>query len=203
MWSLTQAASAATPRSGLATASTGWPASSRRSMTGSQLEDSANAPWTSTMVGRKTVPFRSVRNACHRGASPSPPPPCESLVRALGCRERRPQLLAGADAELREHLVQVVLDGARADEQLGADLRVSAPVLGEPGHLRLLRGELVTRLDREPAHRLARRGQLAPGALRERLGAEAAEHLVRGAQLLSRVQPATLAPEPFAVEQTG
>ena len=43
-------------------------------------------------------------------------------------RERRPELLARADAELGEHLAQVVLDGARADEQLRADLRVGVPV---------------------------------------------------------------------------
>ena len=106
---------------------------------------------------------------------------------ALGVRERRAQLLARADAELREHLVQVVLDGARADEQLGADLRVRLPVDGEPGDLRLLRGEQVARLDREPAHRLAGGRQLAPGTLGEPLGADAAERLVGGAKLLARV----------------
>ena len=42
----------------------------------------------------------------------------------LRARERLPELSARADTELREHLVQVVLDSARADEQLGADLRV-------------------------------------------------------------------------------
>ena len=68
--------------------------------------------------------------------------------------------------------------------------------------MRLLRREHVTRLDREPAHRLARGRQLATGALGERLGPEAREHLVRGAQLVTRVHAATLAPEPFAVEQT-
>ena len=77
------------------------------------------------------------------------------------------------------------------------------PLLREPGHLRLLRGEHVARLDREPAHRLARGRQLAAGALGERLGAEAAEHLVRGAQLLARVHAPVLAPQPLAVEQAG
>src|ERR671915_637330 len=61
--------------------------------------------------------------------------------RVHGLRERRAELLAGADAELCEHLVQVVFDRAWADEQLGADLRVRAPLLREPGHLPLLRGE--------------------------------------------------------------
>src|SRR3954464_5306554 len=49
--SLTAAASAATLRSGLAAAITVWPASSRGSMTPSQLDDSANAPCMRTMVG--------------------------------------------------------------------------------------------------------------------------------------------------------
>ena len=50
-----------------------------------------------------------------------------------------PQLAARADVELGEHLVQVVLDGARADEQLAADLRIGEAVAGEPRDLRLLR----------------------------------------------------------------
>src|SRR4051812_9647521 len=42
------------------------------------------------------------------------------------------EFLAGADVELREHLPQVVLDGARADEQLRGDLRVALSVRGKP-----------------------------------------------------------------------
>ena len=56
-------------------------------------------------------------------------------------RERAVELGARADAELGEDLVQVVLDGARADEQPGADLRVGEAVAGEPRDLRLLGGE--------------------------------------------------------------
>src|SRR5689334_22655978 len=40
------------------------------------------------------------------------------------------ELQAGADLELGEDLAQVVLDGARADEQPGGDLRVRQPVAG-------------------------------------------------------------------------
>src|SRR2546423_12170638 len=111
--------------------------------------------------------FLSVGGTRFTLAPPGPPPrPYAPLVRALGeCR--RAQLLAGVDVELREHLVQVVLDRARADEQLGADLRVRVSPLRQPGHLRLLRGEHVTRLDREPSHGLARGCQLAPGAFGE------------------------------------
>jgi hypothetical protein len=44
-------ASVAKSRSGLATAITGCPAPTSESMTLSQLADSANAPWTRTIVG--------------------------------------------------------------------------------------------------------------------------------------------------------
>src|ERR671922_465691 len=57
--SVTAAASAARPRSGLAAAITGCPASSSRSMTASQLEDSAKAPWTRMIVGGIGRPFDS------------------------------------------------------------------------------------------------------------------------------------------------
>src|SRR5256885_14418419 len=88
---------------------------------------------------------------------------------------RSGQFLAGADVELGEHLLEVVLDGAWADEQLGADLRVGLPVARHPRDLSLLGGEQVARLDREPADGLAGGRQLAPGALREGLGADPAE----------------------------
>ena len=77
------------------------------------------------------------------------------------------------------------------------------PSRGEAGDLRLLRREDVARLVGAPAHRLAGGQQLAAGALGERLGPEAAEHLVGGAQLLARVDAPVLAPQPFAVEQVG
>src|SRR5262249_3014393 len=47
-------------------------------------------------------------------------------VGAVG--QRLLELPAGADFELGEDLAQVVLDGARADEQLGGDLRVGQAV---------------------------------------------------------------------------
>ena len=75
------------------------------------------------------------------------------------------------------------------------------PVGGQPGDLRLLGGEVVARLDSPPAHGLAGRGQLAAGALGERLRADAAERLVRPAELPARVDAPLLAPQPLAVEQ--
>src|SRR3989440_6852835 len=85
------------------------------------------------------------------------------------------QLHAGADAELREHLVQVPLDRARAEEELRADLLICLPVRGEPRDLLLLRGELAACLVTPFAHLLAGREQLAARALGECVGAEANE----------------------------
>ena len=69
--------------------------------------------------------------------------------RALSTREepavlgqRSAKLPARADPELGEHLAQVPLDRARAEEELGADLGIREPVAGEPGDLLLLRSEL-------------------------------------------------------------
>ena len=109
---------------------------------------------------------------------------------ALAGGERELELAARADVELGEHLVQVVLDGARADEQPRADLRVREPVAREPRDLRLLRGQLAARLDAALAGRLARGQQLARGPIRERLARPSREQLVRGAQLRARVEPA-------------
>jgi hypothetical protein len=53
--------------------------------------------------------------------------------------ERCAELFAGTDVAFREHLAQVVLDRTGADEELGADLGVRAPVSSAPGDLRLLR----------------------------------------------------------------
>ena len=65
-----------------------------------------------------------------RGSRPELAVPGAALCGApSGLRQRQvvPELPAGADVELGEHLAQVVLDGARADEQPGADLRVRGP----------------------------------------------------------------------------
>jgi len=105
----------------------------------------------------------------------------------------------GADAELGEDLAQVVLDGARTDEQLRADLRVRVPVARHAGDLRLLGREDVARLRSAPGHGLAGGRELAAGALGERFSAHRGEHLVRRAQLLARVDPAVFAAQPLPV----
>src|SRR3954447_4069855 len=60
--------------------------------------------------------------------------------------ERAGQPAARGDRELAEHLAQMPLDRAGAEEQLGADLRVGEPVAGQARDLILLRGELVAHL---------------------------------------------------------
>jgi hypothetical protein len=110
-------------------------------------------------------------------------------------------LVARGDAQLGENLVQVVLDGAGADEHLGRDLGVSLAVHGQPHDLRFLGGELDGRRDRPLGQPLAGRRQLSPGPRGERLGAHRGEHVAGGAQLAARVDPAALAPEPLTVEQ--
>src|SRR5215207_10667099 len=59
---------------------------------------------------------------------------------------------ARADAELGEHLLQVPLDRAGAEEELGADLRVRPTVAREPGDVLLLGSELVARVVAALAH---------------------------------------------------
>src|SRR6187200_3289083 len=86
-----------------------------------------------------------------RTAVPVVTRPSRALARGDAARlgdggQRAAQLLARADLELGEDLAQVVLDGARADEQLRADLRIRLPVAGHAGDLRLLGREDVAGL---------------------------------------------------------
>ena len=50
------------------------------------------------------------------------------------------------DVQLREHVAEVVLDRARADEQPRTDLGIREPVAGELCDLQLWSGELIARL---------------------------------------------------------
>src|SRR3954447_4803400 len=52
-------------------------------------------------------------------------------------RERVLELRARVDVQLGEHLVQVILHGAGADEQAGGDVGVGRAVAGEVGDLGL------------------------------------------------------------------
>ena len=50
------------------------------------------------------------------------------LDRSTGVGQGRSQLSAGADPELGEHLAQVPLDGARAEEQVSGHLGIRVPL---------------------------------------------------------------------------
>src|SRR5450631_209501 len=121
--------------------------------------------------------------------------------RPSGVGQRPAELPARADAELGEYLAQVPLDGARTEEQLGADLRIRQPVTGEPGDLRLLRGELARRLGPPLAHVLPGGQQLAAGAPGEPPDPHHGQHLVGLAERLACVYASARAAQPLAVEQ--
>src|ERR687895_2775256 len=99
--------------------------------------------------------------------------------------------------------MEVVFDGARADEQPRADLGVGQAVAGEACDLGLLGGEVLARLDGALTGALAGRRELALGAAGEGLGTHPDEHLVGGAQLFARVEPPALAAQPLAEEEVG
>ena len=117
------------------------------------------------------------------------------------------ELAAGADAELGEDLGQVVLDGVRADEQPGADLRVGQAVPGKQRDLHLLGGQLPAGPGRGVG--AARAGgfpggeQLPAGPFCESFHPDLVQHLVSDVQLLTRVTAAALAAQPLAVEQVA
>ena len=71
------------------------------------------------------------------------------------------QLSARRDTEFLEHLVQVVLDCARADEQPLADLWIGQAIASQERDPGLLWRELPAGLDRAAAHLLTGRKMLA------------------------------------------
>src|SRR3954470_6910559 len=112
------------------------------------------------------------------------------------------ELRARLDAELGEHLAQVVLNRARADEHAGGDLGVGQAVARHPRDQCLLCGELlIAGRDAALAGRLAGGPQLTPCPLGESIHTHRIQHLVGDAKLCARVDPATLPAEPFAVQQ--
>src|SRR5207302_3637444 len=74
--------------------------------------------------------------------------------------------------ELAERLAQVVLDGARADEQLSRDFAIRVSFRRQARDLRLMRRQLVERVDRPLPGMLAGRLQLDARPFRERLHPE-------------------------------
>jgi hypothetical protein len=97
--------------------------------------------------------------------------------------------------------VQVILDGLRAQEQGSGGFPGRAPLGQAQRDLDLLRGQVVERGLVSPPGGLAGRGELGPCHLRPRVGAEAVEHVDRGAKLLAGPDPLPLPPQPGAVGQ--
>ena len=105
-----------------------------------------------------------------------------------GVGKRASQLPAGADAELVEHVAQVPLNGARAEEQPGADLRIRQTIAGEARDLPLLCGQIIAESPPPGLRTLSPvASKLTACAFGERLHADRREHLVRRVQLLSGV----------------
>src|SRR5262249_13179011 len=115
--------------------------------------------------------------------------------------QRRVELLAGADAELPEDLSQVPLDRSRAEEQLGAYLRVRVPLARKLGDLCFLSREIATSLRGTFACLLAGGEKLSAGSLRECLHPDRGEKFVRGVQLFARVNAPAGTTQPFSVQQ--
>ncbi len=97
------------------------------------------------------------------------------------------ELGTGFDPKLAERLAQVVVDRARADEQLSGDLPIRCALCREATDLCFLRGQLVARLRGPLAGALAGGLELDPRALGESLRTERGEQLVGTAQVLPRV----------------
>src|SRR5690242_16595668 len=108
---------------------------------------------------------------------------------------------ARAEAELAEHVAQVEVDGARADEQLCGGVPVGQALPNERGHLPLLRGELRRGGDVAAAGRLPGGAQLVRGAGGPPRGPEVLKHLERGAQVRAGIDPAAGAAQVLAVAE--
>src|SRR5690349_20713656 len=103
--------------------------------------------------------------------------------------------------ELAEHLAEVIVDGARANEQLHGELAVRCSGRCEVSHPRFLTREVDGGIRRAGPGAFAGRAQLCGGPLGEPVRTHPGEHVMRGAQLLSRVPPPLGPAEPLAVEQ--
>src|SRR5262245_56785930 len=89
------------------------------------------------------------------------------------------ELSARRDAELLEHLAQVVVDGPRTEEQPAGDLPVGRPLGDHAGDLVLLGGEVVERARVALARRLVGGAQLGGGPPLPRGGAGMGEEVER------------------------
>src|SRR5689334_15642823 len=108
---------------------------------------------------------------------------------------------AGAEAELAEHVAQVEVDGARAEEQLGGGVPVGHALTDERGDLPFLGGELGRGGDVAAAGGLTGGAQLVRGAGGPPRGPEVLAYLERGAQVGARIDPAAGAAQVLAVAE--
>src|SRR6187200_588452 len=134
---------------------------------------------------------------CSIGTSCFPVVPLSCVLLRQTARKLRARL----DVELAERLAQVVLDRARADEELRGDLSICVSLRRKARDLQFLRGELVDRVGGPSAGPLTCRLQLDSRALGEGLHSEVREEVVSDAQLVTRVEAAALPSQPLAVEQ--
>src|SRR5258708_32251805 len=104
------------------------------------------------------------------------------------------------DAELDEHVAQVPLDRAMAEEELRADLLVRQTLARQLRDLALLRRQIIPSLRSSLADFLARGQQLVAGSVSERLHPQRREHVVCAAQLAPCLDAPVLPPQPFPVQ---
>src|SRR5260370_32204099 len=107
------------------------------------------------------------------------------------------------DVELGEHPAEVIADGPVADKQALADLPVRQAIGGQARDLRLPHGQIAPEatVARSFSDGLAGGGKLPRRAIGECDCADRVKHLAGDAQLLSRIDPAVFAPEPFSVDE--
>ena len=161
--------------------------------------------WTSDtgIDGRAPVELEELDLICivpHKRAT-SPARGGRALDRSRAGGQDAAELAARVDAELGEDLVQVVLDGARADEQLGPDLGVRQAVAGQPGDLGFLSSQFFI-----PGGGSAL-GAVSPAARSSRLArsANAAAPIASSmpCAVCSCVAAAALRAQPLPVQQMG
>jgi len=112
---------------------------------------------------------------------------------------------------LRELIASLVKTFRRCHSTVLALMNSSAPISGfvrpsvpsKPCDVLLLGGELVTGIVSALAHLLAGGQQLASSPVGESICAHRGEHVVRIAELLTRVDPPVLPAEPLSVGQSS
>src|SRR3954466_5584625 len=117
--------------------------------------------------------------------------------------EAADELGARGDAELEKDVAQVVVDGPRAEEELGRYLLVRRPLRHEAHDLALLGGEPVRRAGIALARGLAARAQLDARALGPRGSAQPLERVQSRAQVQPRILATRVAAQELAEDELG